>query len=503
MKSHLTDFIRRIICVLTYIGIFGFNLSAQTFPIQITTTQLPPYTPFLSDFSTPGPDRLRLQIILLDSRQTRYQVKLRLTIQGNGITIKSNTAIITKPITLDYNVPLILTNNELRELFDPATLEFNGISTDGLIKSGKLPEGSYTICAEVYDFIRDETPISNQGCSIAFLQELDPPDIVSPGDEIIPVFPQQYLVSWIPRHIGLIAVEYQLDIFEKIPGIADQQLSELTNPLIRYRGPFLNYRISPEDPPLQIGKEYIARVRVKDPSGRYTFKNDGYSPLKTFRYGKVCEAPVITETKLRANFIDVRWTAKEPLKKFDLQYRYKDAPWQSVITDNTFYPIPISKVGGSYEFQVGSGCYDAVKVNSDIAKLTLTRKNLPPDYYACGLELELEERSSAPLSEELAPGDTIIANGMRLVLTSIRNNGGTYSGAGAILFPMFGKMGIQCSFTGIGLNEDKELIAGSIKVTGAGAKLLKDGQLQLLDGLLETLKSSSNILSMATSSSAR
>ena len=502
MKSHLTDFIRRIILFLICGAIFGFNLAAQTFPVQITTTQLPPYTPFLSDFSTPGPDRLRLQILLLDSRQTRYQVKLRLTIQGNGITIKSNTAIITKPITLDYNVPLILTNNELRELFDPATLDFNGISTDGLIKSGKLPEGSYTICAEVYDFIRDETPISNQGCSIAFLQELDPPDIVSPGDEIIPVFPQQYLVSWIPRHIGLMAVEYQLDIFEKIPGIADQQLSEITNPLIRYRGPFLNYRISPEDPQLQIGKEYIARVRIKDPSGRYTFKNDGYSPLKTFRYGKVCEAPVITETKLRANFIDVRWTAKEPLKKFDLKYRYKDAPWQTVSTDNTFYPIPIYKVGGSYEFQVGSGCYDAIKINSDIAKLTLNKKNLPPDYYACGLELELEERSSVPLSEELSAGDTIIANGMRLVLTSINANGGNYSGAGAILFPMFGKMGIQCSFSGIGLNEDKELISGSIKITGAGAKLLKDGQLQLLDGLLETLKTSSNILSMATASSA-
>lgn len=502
IKSHLIRFINRITLILTCGALSGFNLFAQTFPVQITTTQLPPYTPFLSDFSTPGPDRLRLQIVLLDSRQTRYQVKLRLTIQGNGILIKSNPGIITKPITLDYNVPLILTNNDLRELFDPATLDFDGISTDGLGKSGKLPEGSYTICAEVFDFIRDETPISNQGCSIAFLQELDPPDIVSPGDEIIPVFPQQYLVSWIPRHIGLIAVEYQLDIFEKIPGIADQQLTDLTNPLIRYRGPFLNYRISPEDPPLQIGKEYIARVRVKDPGNRYTFKNDGYSPLKTFRYGKICEAPVITETKLRANFIDIRWIAKEPLKKFDLRYRYKDTPWQSVSTDYTIYSLPISKIGGSYEFQVGSGCYDAIKVNSDIAKLTLNKKNLPADYYACGLEIELEERSSTPLSEELHAGDTIIANGMRLVLTSIINTGNTYSGSGAILFPMFGKIGIQCSFTGIALNEDKELIAGNIKVTGAGGKLLKDSQLQLLDGLLETLKTSSNVLSMATASSA-
>ena len=73
---------------------------AQDYPLQVTTVLKPPYTLYLSDYASAEYDPIQINILLRDLDRVNYKAKLRLTIEGMGISIKTKPTFLPKPIIL-------------------------------------------------------------------------------------------------------------------------------------------------------------------------------------------------------------------------------------------------------------------------------------------------------------------------------------------------------------------------------------------------------------------
>ncbi|HEY9044831.1 MAG TPA: hypothetical protein VIN08_03005, partial [Ohtaekwangia sp.] len=138
------------------------NVVAQTFPVRVNTQITPPYSPYLSDYTASGSQQLSVTFLLNDPTLTEYRGKLRLTIEGVGITIRTKQNFIPQqPLVLPGGgIPLQLYGEDIVEYFNPANLDFAGISRSQYEKGAKLPEGVYRFTLEVLDYNRG-TLVSN------------------------------------------------------------------------------------------------------------------------------------------------------------------------------------------------------------------------------------------------------------------------------------------------------------------------------------------------------
>jgi hypothetical protein len=491
----------------------SYDTNAQRFPVSATIQILPPYTPYLSDYVSPGQDHIRITLINLDLKEPSIPVKLRINIEGQGYSFTSGKNVATIPITLQANTPITLTNEDLRPYIAPGTSLIQSLKTN-TSNTSKLNEGAYQFCVEVYHYIRDETPISDMACTVAFLQELDPPIIVAPSFDVIPGNPQAMMIAWHTQHFGGFPVDYELSLYEKIPGMGDQAIVDFTAPIFRQTTPGLAYLYRTDDPPLVIGKTYLARVKVRDALGRNLFKNHGYSTIAHFQYGRSCDPPLITDAKLFPDgHAHISWTTESNHSNQEIRYRYHDDPNWTVssvtsalqhLSTSAFhqYAIPITKPSGPLQVQIGASCYNTIAVESAIESIKLDRKSLPRGFYSCGMESSVLDSASTTLITDLKNEDTISANGYLVIIKSANKSGDTYSGECGVMIPMFKGAIIKGHFYDVKVNEDYMMIAGNIKLESAGVQLLSDKYLDLLDGLIETAKTAHDILSQATFQSA-
>ncbi|HEY9004925.1 MAG TPA: hypothetical protein VIM75_02270, partial [Ohtaekwangia sp.] len=138
------------------------TVSAQSFPVNITASISSPYTPYLVDYTEPASQKLMVNILLRDHTVPEYSCKFRLTIEGVGITIRTKSYFMPPPTQIQGGVPTILYGEDLAEYFNPANLDFSGISKGDYTRGAKLPEGVYRFTLEVLDYHRG-TVVSNKG----------------------------------------------------------------------------------------------------------------------------------------------------------------------------------------------------------------------------------------------------------------------------------------------------------------------------------------------------
>ena len=173
---------RIYIGIIVIISLLGGQLRAQQVPVRVTTQLIPPYSLFLSDYTRPGSNALNVTLLLNELGRLQYRGKLRITIEGQGVTLRTRPGFIPRvPLILDGGIPLQLVGADLEEYFDPRNLEFFGITRREYEQGAQLPEGFYTFCIEVLDFNRGDL-VSNQGCASAWLILNDPPIINIPFD---------------------------------------------------------------------------------------------------------------------------------------------------------------------------------------------------------------------------------------------------------------------------------------------------------------------------------
>ena len=147
---------RTILGLIIFIMNISLGYSQISNPVTITTTLTPPYSTFLSDYSSIGSNKLIASILFNDLNEPSWNVRLKI-------------------------------NN----------IDIAGISLSELQTNGKLPQGFYTFCIEVYDYNSNRL-LSNKSCVGALLQLNDIPLVQNPfkGEVIKIIDPINILFQW-------------------------------------------------------------------------------------------------------------------------------------------------------------------------------------------------------------------------------------------------------------------------------------------------------------------
>ena len=112
---------------------YGFS---QQYPVQVTTTLVPPYSLYLSDYTAIGSNNLQVLVNLLELDRPNLQIKFRITIEGAGITLRTSPTFMPRPLNIQGGVPELFTGADLTSYFNPDHMDFSGITRAAFKRSG-------------------------------------------------------------------------------------------------------------------------------------------------------------------------------------------------------------------------------------------------------------------------------------------------------------------------------------------------------------------------------
>ncbi|RRB02839.1 fibronectin type III domain-containing protein [Larkinella rosea] len=423
----------RLFCLLVLLIITRFSLAQTTDnrPVQVTPVLQPPFSLHFSDYST-NPQLLKVYLLLKDLTKTHIDIYLSLRLQGPGVLIQTRPDFRpAAPFSLQAGVPQILSGPELSAYFQPNALEVQGLDEAILTQGGKLPEGLYTITLEAFEWDRQRESVSNQGTSLLTVFLNYPPLLTFPARDSEVPFQNlpNVLFQWVGRNTGTVAWSGQpLYTFrlwelrdEQDPNVAAQSLiplyEETTSQSSLVYGPAL--------PPLQPGMRYAWQVQARDALGQDVYINQGISEVSAFTYGKPVAEPVPTDsvtvppTTTLAQLLD---PFSYPVQSIDpnssnltVQKLLTSSVIQNRLSDSTRIPKcnPINIDG--------SNCVETVQVP------------LP----------------SGEAQSSLNPGDVVIINQYKVLVTQATGGAGRFSGQGLLVWNFAGATHVPVSFSNL------------------------------------------------------
>lgn len=462
----------RFVAVLLAFAMFTLcSVSTYAQPkygINSITTVAPPYPITLDGFVAEGGTKISLQILPTDITLSQYPVLLKLVIKGNGITLESKSLTIHEPVYLNGNEFLTLNGSDLEAFFNPDNLNFSGYSKTQYQRNGRLPEGVYTVGFELYDVIR-KIPVASVRSTIVFLFLNEVPALTLPMNEqmISAAGTQTVNFRWTTRHSPLAATffvpEYLFELWEITPaGRNPYDVVKGTRPLYvtTLSSPYLAYGIA--EPQLQPGKSYAWRVCESDPENRTLFKNNGYTEVYTFTYGRNCPAPELSADKVGTSHLSVNWKADINEKEFELRYREKkkkNAEWYSQSSNLLSGKVDNLKQNTVYEVEVCAVCGDQRSEYSNRLEIN-TRQNTS---FKCGqIDSSRLPQNKNPL-RKLSSGDIFNAYGFDVQVKDVTGGTGTFTGKGYVLVPVLNFIKVEVKFDNIQLNEEYQLIGGEVR----------------------------------------
>ncbi|MFT3738789.1 MAG: hypothetical protein QM786_08515 [Breznakibacter sp.] len=286
LRSPLT-FLLVLSVNMFFMQLYAQQRNAVTVSVNVT----PPYSVYLSDYISPGSNKLMVTLVFNDYNEPSLDVYLKVKIESNNLRITSRTDFIPSgPINITPGVPVQLSGDQLATYFDLNNVDVAGMSKADLSTGGKLIEGNYTFCFEVYDYKRPLSKPISDACAMANIRLNDPPRLVLPNDQsVISLTSPNINFQWQLPSGDLSATKYLLSLYElpdyKIsPAVAVQnnqavkvfESSQLDNPLFIY---------DMNSPLLKRGMNYAWRVQAINTNKRDEFKNKGFSVVRSFSYG--------------------------------------------------------------------------------------------------------------------------------------------------------------------------------------------------------------------------
>lgn len=487
-------------------------LIAQPYAVDASLQVHGPNTPFLADLTQVYPSRLQLNLLLRDDNEQSYPVRLRFSLSGQGIHIRTKEDVVLPPLLLDYGLPLQLTGPDLIDYFLPEHLELQGLDPLFFLQNGgKLPEGVYNLCVEVLDYQRFQgAPISNQSCQVIEMATLPPPQIIAPVGAIATSANPNLLLQWIPQHLGNFPVQYTLSLWEMRPNLSVSQIRQQTAPLFEQMvGPSTTFLYGPEAPPLQLGTSYLLQVKVEDLLAEHHFTNEGYSELAVFQYGNgeggiddSASPPSCTfelkMTKPVGTDLTVRWNSIPYVDSYTLRLA-RDSFFHEPVADfeiqsplDTFYKLQGLPEDGLFYMQVEALSHSCPPTYSDPISFSLGEGCLPlpveDQSYACGTATDPTTLlATNQVIQVLQIEDTIRAHDFLVVIQKIQGTG-RFSGEGFVSIPYLKEARINVEFSHIEVDEYCRLVKGKMRVTGTGVALITEDLATTLDSLLFALE---------------
>ena len=274
---------RTILGLIIFIMNISLGYSQISNPVTITTTLTPPYSTFLSDYSSIGSNKLIASILFNDLNEPSWNVRLKITIESNQVRISTKPNFIPSvPITIYPGSVVNISGEQIETYLNYNNIDIAGISLSELQTNGKLPQGFYTFCIEVYDYNSNRL-LSNKSCVGALLQLNDIPLVQNPfkGEVIKIIDPINILFQWqlsTPTfNSNPLSTEFQFSLYKILDKNENPQNSIANNVVEKiYQSEFspntsLVYSLN--QPPLEIGQRYSFRIKARDVEGKDNFKN--------------------------------------------------------------------------------------------------------------------------------------------------------------------------------------------------------------------------------------
>ena len=364
-----------------------FNISiAQTYPVQINTQLVPPYSGYLPDYADPNAQNLKVFLQFNDFTTPQYNLKLKFEIKGNGFSLVTKAIYNPPPISLQPGQPILLSGADLAPYLTSNNLDFIGINQSQYEQRMALPEGYYSICITAYDYYSG-TPVqvSNEACAQGWFILSNPPLLNLPlcNAVVTPLQPQNIFFNWTPVNLGSpnssFNTSYLFELWEMRPDstVNPNQLVQNTQPVFNQVTTFnsLNYGIT--ETPLLLYTKYAWRVKVIDGSGKDWFINNGYSQVCTFYYGSIANTlGDAVNLNLQAQAVDyvsglATWTLQNFYNSYQLDVREVNTQdWISYTTTINNQALTNLAPGKTYECRV-KGFGNAINGNfSNLANFT-------------------------------------------------------------------------------------------------------------------------------------
>jgi len=465
-------YVRRLIAIAGLMLFTYLHAGAQQYPVQVTPQLLPPYSLLLSDYysgsaTTP---KLNLLLLLKDFNQPQVQVRLRMAIDGQSVSLHSKEAAVYTPITLQSGVPYYVTPSELAQYFNVNNLDISGMTLAQYEQSGKLPEGYYNFCFEVVDVATGKT-ISNKGCGMSWMTLSNPPILNLPanGESIAPATPQNIIFQWTPQHSASVLAAFSVDYVFTLAEIDDDNIDPQagffsSNHVFQDSSDATTYLYDNTKTALIENKRYAWRVQAKAKSGLIDaamFRNDGYSEIHYFTYKNNCPVPLGVAASMQGQRANISWQNNPLYLDFRVEYREKNlanAQWFSLTNTVPNVSIGDIKPATLYEYRVGGSCQSGLYTFTNLLTFTTNDSNVTaiPN---CGTDITTTNEGT-PLNVALIAGDTIYAGDFKVIPTQISGSG-SYTGEGyvKVSYLLDSKVGVK--FSGITLDQNRRLTGTS------------------------------------------
>ncbi|MCC9073523.1 fibronectin type III domain-containing protein [Flavobacterium sp. F-65] len=471
MKNFFNHII--LFIVVSFSGLGGAY--AQLFPVQLTPVFNSPYSVKLSDYATSMDTKMRLLINPTDITISQRQVRLKLHIQGNGLNIQTSDYMVgQRPIFINGGELQTLTNSDIGALFRLENLQ--GITA--LQYANGLPEGMYSFCFEMFDYMTNQR-ISQKSCASLYLILNDPPLLNTPqkNEQIASSDFPNIMFTWTPRQMNATNISYKFELKRLIDPTLDPQFAFQMSPLLYEEtlfGTALLYNLSM--PILTPGMRYAWRVRAISTTGlseNAVFKNDGYSEIYSFKYTASCPAPsfLLSESQ-SSKSVKITWEGIPEHTRYQVQYKkqnVRNAQWFSINSLNTQSLITNLEPGITYQFRVGSSCDPATDgvqsfTYSGISTFTTLTETSGVPAYNCGIIPQINIQNQKPLTN-LIQSETFKAGDFPVTILELKGENSPYSGRGYIIVPYLKDTKIAVEFNNIVVNTDYQLISGIVETS--------------------------------------
>lgn len=473
-------------------------LKAQvSYPVMATLQMNAPYSLYLSDYAAPDVQRMQVHLLLKDLTKSNYKCRLRITIEGFGITLQSKSNFFTSPILLNGGEMITLSGPDLAPYLQPQNLLLQGLDYNQFVKNGsKLPEGVYKYTVEVLDYTRNNV-VSNASFSVISTFLSYPPIINLPmaGTKVDAMNPQNVIFQWMPRHTASInaafSVVYKFRLVELIPADRDpNDALRTTRPILETMTPqtLLVYGIG--EPALTPGKNYAVQVQAVEAEGRDMFINDGFSEAVAFTYGEKCGVPSdIMAAVASGSSLKLSWTPSVTQQAFTVRYREageKPSQWYEEIVYSPNITLTGLKAGKRYQYQVNGQCIWGTGDYSDTASFLMPDATLEKGDFVCGAS-SLTKIASTESIKELKPYDTITAGDFKVIISKVTDEKGSFTGTGEVLVPFLNHMSLTVTFKSIRVNKEKQLFDGTIELIQDDAKQVSADLQKTLTEMLDKI----------------
>lgn len=451
--------------------ILAIQVKAQVYPVQINSQFIPPYSLRLSDYVAPGTNRVGVNMLLTDLSEPEYYLRLELTIEGDGITIKTKPSFNPGPIILEGGIPQYFTSSDLAEWFEPQNLDFSGYSRSDYLATGSLPEGIYRFSFRAYDYNKG-VRVSNNSMITAWLLLNDPPIINTPfpDHKVEHIDPQNIIFQWTPRHTGspnsAFSTEYEFTLVEIWPeGRDPNNAIETSIPIFQTTTTTSTLVYGLAEPFLEPGRQYAYRIQARDIDERDMFKNDGYTEVRMFTFGDECK-PVenLSAESAMFNMAEISWTPSFTQTSFNVRYRKAnddEAEWFGEETFLDHLKLDDLQESTKYEYQVMGYCGTYEGDYSEVQTFTTPAPNLAS--FECGGTDEDSGISNRDPLTSLKVGDYIWSGNFMFQISEVEGSNGNFTGKAFAMVPYLSFVKLMAEFENIKVNTDKQVYEGEIK----------------------------------------